>query len=238
MGEGVSRSVPGFSLNSARNVSFHSWNTKIEMHPIRKASKREKKEKKKKNLGREKRQVRVNFSKGPEGGRESAPSPDKKARGVPVTLCQTQRSEKIPRNIKTGANRSRTTAPPGPHSGAGRVRRPGGMPRTKTGPPLLDRVKKPQNTTEGENKNNRKKQPKPPLPPSRPEKGPQKGRASSSPVGSRRIPKNARGPEWHPEKTPRSGTHGQKGRTNKCERDKKGTGKATQVRVGVCPVTT
>ena len=105
-----------------------------------------------------------------------------------MTLCQTQRSEKAPRNFKPVPKRARSTALPGPHSGAGRVRRPGGMPRATTGPPLLVSVKKPPNTTEGENKNNRKKQPKHPCRLASRER-PQKGRASSSPVSTRRIPK-------------------------------------------------
>ena len=55
---------------------------------------------------------------------------------------------------------------------------------------------------------------------------------------SKENPKNARGPEWHPEKTPRSGTHGQNGQKQTRRDTKTEKEKAKQVRVGVCPVTT
>ena len=144
-----------------------------------------------------------------------------------MTLCQTQRSEKAARNIKPVSKRARTTAPPGPHSGAGRVRRPGGMPRTTTGPPLLVGVKKAaKHNRRGKTKTTERNDQKHPC------RLASRKRASEE---YQENPKNAWGPEWHPEKTPRSGTHGQKGRTNKCGGTKKEQEKATQGACGGVP---
>ena len=119
----------------------------------------------------------------------------------------------------------------GPHSGEGQARWPGGMPRTMTGPPLLVRVKKNSRKTQrhGEKEKQGKRSTENPC------------RLASQEKGLRRSkenPKNARGPEWHPEKTPRSGTHGQNGQKQTRRDTKTEKEKAKQVRVGVCPVTT
>ena len=69
-----------------------------------------------------------------------------------------------------------------------------------------------------------------PLPPRVPRKGPRKGRANKlKPHKFKENPKNARGPEWHPEKPPRSRTHGQNGRNRQKRRDtkKKGNSKTS-----------
>ena len=66
-------------------------------------------------------------------------------------------------------------------------------------------------------------------------------RLASREKGLRRFkenPKNARGPEWHPEKPPRSRTHGQNGRNKKAAGHKQEKEPATPVRVRGCPVTT
>ena len=61
-----------------------------------------------------------------------------------------------------------------------------------------------------------------PLPPRVPRKGPRKGRANKlKPHKFKENPKKARGPEWHPEKPPRSRTHGQNGRNRQKRRDTK-----------------
>ena len=59
------------------------------------------------------------------------------------------------------------------------------------------------------------------MPPRVPRKGPRKGRASSSPISSRRIPKTRGAQNGTPRKTPRSRTHGQNGRNKQMRRDTK-----------------
>ena len=81
----------------------------------------------------------------------------------------------------------------GPHSGEGQARWPGGTPRTMTGPPLLVRVKKAAKQNEKRKNNTSTRSKKTPLPPRVQE------------TGLREVPresKNARGPEWHSDKTP------------------------------------
>ena len=73
---------------------------------------------------------------------------------------------------------------------------------------------------------------------SRPEKGPQKGRASSSPVSSRRIPKTRGAQNGTPKKRQEAGRTAKKGEQTNAAGQKKEQEKATKVRVGVCPVTT
>ena len=89
------------------------------------------------------------------------------------------------------------------------------MPRTKTGPPLLVGVKgAAKTTTEGENKNNRKKRPKTPLPPRVQKKGPQKS--------TRRIPKTCGAQNGAPRK------HQEAGRTAKKAEQTKAAGTQTR----------
>ena len=71
------------------------------------------------------------------------------------------------------------------------------------------------------------------MPPRVPRKRPRKGQASSSPVSSRRIPKTSGAQNGTPRKTPRSRTHGQKGRNTKCGGTKKEREQTKHVRVGV-----
>ena len=158
------------------------------------------------------------------------PLPSKNGPGGPYDLLpNTKKQKKYPKSqCPNGRARRRS---PGPHSGAGRVRRPRGMPRATTGPPLLVGVKKPQNTTEGVNKNNRKKNDQNTHAASRPEKGPRKGRASSSPVSFRRIPKTRRAQNGTPTKTPRSRTHRQKRAKKQMRRGKK---EQEQTNTGAC----
>ena len=132
------------------------------------------------------------------------------------------------------SKRARSTAPPGPQSGAGRVRRPGGMPRTTTGPPLLVGVKKAAKHNRRGTQKQQKETTKTLLPP-RVQKRASEGASVLKPRKFQENPQNARGPEWHPEKTPRSGTHGQKGRTRQVRRDKKGTGKSNPSACGGVP---
>ena len=77
-------------------------------------------------------------------------------------------------------------------------------------PPVILEKVWPQNKRgkEKQNKSNTRR----PLPPRVPRKGLRR---------SKENPKNARGPEWHPGKTPRSGTHGQNGRKRQKRRDTK-----------------
>ena len=196
MGEGVSRSVPGFSLNSARNASLHSWNTKSKCIPF-KGQERETREKK--NLGRgNKRQVRV--KKGLRGQRKRPLPREKGPRGPCDPLLNTGKRKKYPeRPCPNGRGRC---LPLGPHSGEGQARWPGGMPRTMTGPPLLVRVKKSRKTQQkGKTKTRERSDQKHPC------RLASRERASEE---YQENPKNARGPEWHPDKNAR-----RKGRTAK-----------------------
>ena len=122
--------------------------------------------------------------------------------GVPVTLCQTQKSEKTPRNFKPVSKRARTTAPPGPHSGAGRVRRPGGMPRTTTGLPLLVGVKRAAKHNRRGKQKQQKETTKTPLPPRVQKKGLRRVPGESQKrAGSRMAPrKNAKKRDARPKR--------------------------------------
>ena len=136
------------------------------------------------------------------------------------------------------SKRARTTALPEPSLGRGAGSTTRGYASYDDGSATSSWCeKKPQNTTEGENKNNRKKRPKHPCRLAS-RKGPQKGRASSSPVSSRRIPKTRGAQNGTPTKTQEAGRTAKKGEQTSAAGQKKEQEKATQVRVGVCPVTT
>ena len=146
--------------------------------------------------------------------------------GVPVTLCQTQRSEKIPRNFKPVSKRARTTAPPGPHSGAGRVRRPGGMPRTATGPPLLVGVRRAAKHNRRGKQKQQKETTKTPLPPHVQKKGLRRAPGKSQKRAGPRMAsrKNSKKRDARPK------------RANKqARRDKKGTGRSNPSACGGVP---
>ena len=78
------------------------------------------------------------------------------------------------------------------------------------------------NATEGENTNNKREAQKHPCRLAS-KKGPQKGRANSSPTSSRRIPKTHGAQNGTPRKPPRSRTHGQKGEQTSAVGQKKRT---------------
>ena len=159
------------------------------------------------------------------------PLPSKNGPGGPCDpLPDTKKRKKNPETLRPGANWSRSTAPPGPHSGAGRVRRPGGMPRTKTGPPLLVGVKKAANTQQKGKTKQQKETTKNTLAASRPEKGPQKS--------TRRIPKTRGAQNGTPRKHQEAGRTAKKGEQTSAAGQQKEQGKKHKVRLGVCPVTT
>ena len=154
--------------------------------------------------------------------------------GVPVTLYQTQTSKKYPETLSPWPNGRARRRPRALTRARGGYDDPGACHVRRRVRPFQLVWKKPQNTTEGENKNNRKKRPKHPCRLAS-RKRASEGASELKPRKFQENPKNARGPEWHPEKTPRSGTHGQKGRTNKCGGTKKGTGKSNQSACGGVP---
>ena len=131
-------------------------------------------------------------------------------------------------NPKTGGDQpsARRGAPPCPHSGKGAGRRaPRACRRSSHWLGLLVKRVKPQNKnkTKEEKKTTNKDQ--------KPRNTPAASRPKKKGLGRfKENPKNARGPEWHPEKTPRSGTHGQNGRNNKCGR----TTKRRTTNTGAC----
>ena len=186
-------------------------------------------ERSKKQKKKQKGTKKTACEKGTRGG-NTRPLPSKRVPGVPVTLCQTQRSEKAPRNCKPVSKRARSTAPPGPHSGAGRVRRPGGTPRTTTGPPFLVGVKKAAKHNRRGKQKHQKETTKTPLPPRVQKKGLRRvpGESQKS-VGPRMAPQgNTKQQDARPKKVSRQARW-----DNKRNKDKQ-----HKVRLGVCPVTT
>ena len=164
--------------------------------------------KKKKNLGRGTKKTKRACEKGLRGGRRNAPSPYKKALDavrprVPVTLWLTNKPSKTQK--RRGPTLRARRRSPGPHSGAGRVRRPDVMPfsaqRPTRGCPLrlesllglLEKVCGRKTERNGEKQNKTQEAAKLPC------------RLASEKKASEEYqenPKNARGPEWHPAKTP------------------------------------
>ena len=114
-------------------------------------------------------------------GQIKRPLPSKNCPGGPCDPLPDTNKQKIPRNVKPVAKRARSTAPPGPHSGAGRVRRPGGMPRTTTGPPLLVGVKKAAKHNRKGKQKQQKETTKTPLPPCVQKKGLRRGERAQAP---------------------------------------------------------
>ena len=77
----------------------------------------------------------------------------------------------------------------------------------------------PQDKTKGEKEKPSKRSTAPAA--SRPKKRASEGASELKPHKFQENPKNARGPEWHPEKPPRSRTHRQHGRNRQKRRDTK-----------------
>ena len=149
------------------------------------------------------------------------PLPSKNGPGGPCDpLPDTKKQKKKPRNFKPVSKRARTTALPGPSLGRGAG-------STTRGYASYDDGSAPSSWCEKAAKHNRRgkqkqqrETTKTPLPP-RVQKRASEGVSELKPRKFQENPKNVRGPEWHPGKTPRSGTHGQNGRTNKCGGTKK-----------------
>ena len=171
------------------------------------------------------RNTKTCVKKGPEGATR-APSPPKTVPGVPVTLCQTQRSEK-------GTQKARVQT--GAHDGAPRALGAGSTTRgyasydDGSAPSSWCEKKTAKHNRRGKQKQ-QKETTKTPLPPRVQKKG------------LRRVPGESQkrvGPRMAPQ-----GKHQEAGRTaNKGEQtsaagQKKEQGQTTQVRVGACPVTT
>ena len=174
-----------------------------------KASKKKEREKKK-TWGMGKTNVRV--KKGPEGA-IYAPLSSKNGPGVPVTLCQTQRSEK--RSRKAVSKRPRTMALPGPSlgRGAGAMTRgyasfdDGSAPSSWCETAAKHNKRGKNNTRQKENRQQK------PLPPRVQKTGPQKGASNLKPPQStERIQKTPKrtGPRMAPRQNAR-----RKGRTAK-----------------------
>ena len=173
------------------------------------------KKKKKNNLGRENKKC---VWKRAWGGRKNAPFPDKR----PGTQCVrgslwpsgSQKSRQKPR--KGGDQPSALEGLPLALTRARGGRDHPYRPPRDHGPGLLVKSVQPQNKTKrGKGKNKDKRSTAKPLPPRVPRKGASEGASELNPHKFQENPKNPRGPEWRPEKTPRSRTHGQKGRNNK-----------------------
>ena len=141
---------------------------------------------KKKNLGRGTKKTKRACEKGLRGGRRIAPSPYKKALDamrprVPVTLWLTNKPSKTQK--RRGPTLRARRRSPGPHSGAGRVRRPDVMPfsaqKAYTGLPTSARKPtrasrksvRPQNRTKRGKTKQDKRSNETPLPPRVREKG-------------------------------------------------------------------
>ena len=102
-------------------------------------------------------------------------------------------------------------APPGPHSGEGRdVERPGPAVGRAIGGPSSKTCEAAKQNRRGETKTKHKKHGNT-LAASRPKKGPRKGRASSSPISSRRIPKTRGAQNGTPKKRQETGRTAKKG---------------------------
>ena len=108
--------------------------------------------------------------------------------GVPVTLCQTQGSEKQPR--KPVSKRARTTALPGPSLGRGAGSTTRGYASYDDGSAPSSWCEKGRKTQQKGKAKTTERNDQNTLAASRPEK-----RASEE---YQENPKNARGPEWHP----------------------------------------
>ena len=164
-------------------------------------------------------------------GAQKTPPSQTKRPWVPVTLCQQNKA------TKSQNRRGPTLRPqrgfPWPSLGLGAGRRaPRACRRSSHWLGLPVKRVKPQNKTKGENTNQGKEAKKHPCRLASQEKGPQKGRASSSPVSTRRIPKTRGAQNGTPKKTPRSRTHGQNGRNKQTRRDN--TKRTRQSKTGAC----
>ena len=167
-------------------------------------------QKKKNNLGREKT---CSVKRACEGARKRPPPHTKRpwtqrVRGSPAPQA-TKDADKIPKKGAANMPPPKNGPSPGSHSSEGWVRLPSGLVKTTPG---LSRKSVAAKRKRGKRKTKQEKHTKT-LAASRPKK---KGLRRS-----KENPKNARGPEWHPGKTPRSGTHGQNGRNREKRRDTK-----------------
>ena len=174
-------------------------------------------QKKKKKTWGGKQKTSACEKKGLCGGTKNAPIPDKKALG-PCDPLPTKLGNQIPKQEGTNPPPSEGLPLALTRARGGR-RAPRACRRSSHWLGLLVKRVKPQNKTKGENTNQGKEAKKHPCRLASQEKGPQKGRASSSPVSSRRIPKTHGAQNGTPKKTPRSRTHGQNGRNKQMRRD-------------------
>ena len=149
-------------------------------------------------------------------GQQSAPSPTEKVGPWP------HRQQNMPTKSQKGgvqSPRPRLGIPLGVTPPRGWVRLP-----SPTSVRLPTRASRKSVAAErkGEKEKQGRRRTRKPLPPRVPRKGPRKGRANKlKPHKFKENPKTARGPEWHPGKTPRSGTHGQNGQNRQKRRDTK-----------------
>ena len=211
--------MPGDSRNSSRNSP--SLRPAIQRGPEGQL-KNKTKSKQNKTWGRDK-QKRACEIRGLRGQIKNAPSPTK----GPGRCASEGPCDPLPNKKATKNPEQEGTNPP-PSEGLplaltrarGGRRAPRACRRSSHWLGLLVKRVKPQNKTKGENTNQGKEAKKHPCRLASQEKGPRKGRASSSPVSSRRIPKTRGAQKGTPRKTPRSRTHGQNGRNKQVRRDK------------------
>ena len=168
-------------------------------------------------------------------GQKKRPLPRQKAQDavrprVPVTLWLTKKPSKTPK--RRGPTLRPRGASPRPHSGEGRARSPiPASARSRAGPSSKKCAAAKQKRGKGKTRTREAQQN--PCRLASQEKGPQKGRASSSPISSRRIPKTPGAQNGAPKKRQEAGRTAKKGETTSAagHKNKKGTSK--KVRVGV-----
>ena len=151
-------------------------------------------QKKKNNLGRETETSAC--EKGPVWGCKKRPPSQTRRPWVPVTLCQQNKATKS--QNKRGPTLRPQRGFPWPSLGRGGGRRaPRACRRSSHWLGLLVKRVKPQNKR-GKHKP-RKRSQETPLPPRVPRKRASEGASELKPRKFKENPKNARGPEWHPE---------------------------------------
>ena len=146
-----------------------------------------------------------------------------------MTLCQTQRSEKAPRNLKPVFKRARTTAPPGPSLGRGAGTTTRGYATYDDGSAPSSWCEKSRKTQQKGKTKTTERNDQNTLAASRPEKGPQKS--------TRRIPKTSGAQNGTPRNTKKQDARPK--RVNRqARRDNKRNKDKQHKCVWGCPVTT
>ena len=150
---------------------------------------------------------------------------------IPVTQNQRQETRQK-KNTRRGPTLRPRGAPPSPHSGEGRARSPvlalfGEI--TSSG--CLEKCVAAKQNRRGKTKTKHKKHGNT-LAASRPKRA-SEGASELKPRKFQENPKNAWGPEWHPEKAPGERTHGQNGRKTNRGGTKRRKKRPQPVRVGV-----